>query len=268
MPGLGRRKISMKIIFLMAGEGRRFGKYSNFPKPLIKLNDIELIRWAVNSYNFIGYCIKWSDVYFISRLDHIREFAIDKLLKNYFSDDINIRYVEKTTRGPAETALLVEKDIDLSEQVIISDCDMFFNGLPLFFEAFNIKNDLSIYGILPYVKRQDNQNSWSYLALDKNNRVTKVNEKDIDMFNAGLPGIVGAYTFNRWEYFVDEAKKMIKEDDLAGEASKKEFYMSRIFQRLINQGHAVKGVDVSPSWILGTPEQFLTFEEFLKKGRE
>lgn len=256
----------MKIIFLLAGEGRRFGKYSNLPKPLIKLKDIELIRWAVSSYNFIDYCINWSDVYFVTRIDHIREFDIDKFLKKTFSTDINIRYAEKTTRGPAETALLVEKDINLNEQVIVSDCDMFFNSLPLFFELSNIKEDKSIYGILPYVKRQDNQNTWSYCALDKDDIVIKVNEKDADMFNAGCPGTIGAYSFNCWEYFVTEAKTMIREDDLAGEDTRKEFYMSRVFQRLINQGHLIKGVDVAPSWVLGTPEQFLIFENFLNKS--
>ncbi|MFA4889247.1 MAG: hypothetical protein WC628_06715, partial [Candidatus Omnitrophota bacterium] len=101
----------MKIVFLMAGEGKRFMGHDNLPKPLIKLAGTELIRWAVNSYNFIGYCISWSDIYFVTRLDHIRDFAMDKTLKAFFSKDINIRYVEKTTRGPAESALIVEKDI-------------------------------------------------------------------------------------------------------------------------------------------------------------
>lgn len=255
----------MKIIFLMAGEGRRFIQYQNMPKPLIKLAGIELVRWAVNSYNLIGYLFNWSDTYFITRLDHIKEFAIDKLLKNFFSKDINIRYVDKTTRGPAETAMLVEKDIDPNEQVIVSDCDMFFNSLPLFLEIIRVKEDESIWGILPHVKRQDNQNSWSYVELDKNNRVTKVNEKDIQMFNAGSPGIVGAYTFNRWSYFVCEAKRMIEEGDLAGDEKKKEFYMSRVFQRFISAGHTVKGTDVHPSWILGTPEQFTGFENLIRK---
>lgn len=255
----------MKIVILMAGEGRRFLEYQSMPKPLIKLGGIELIRWAVNSYNFIGYCVNWSDLYFISRLDHLKEFKIDKLLKEFFDKDINIRYVEKTTRGPAETALLVENDIAKEEQVIVSDCDMFFNSLPLFSLMTKIKDDDFIRGILPYVKREDNQNTWSYLALDKDNTVIKVNEKDVEMFNAGCPGIVGAYTFNRWRYFTEEAKKMIVENDTSGEESNKEFYMSKVFQRFIKSGYKIKGVDVTPSWILGTPEQFGILEGLAKK---
>lgn len=253
----------MKIVFLMAGEGRRFMAYDNLPKPLIKLRGVELIRWAVNSYHLIGSLLDWPDIYFITRLDHIKEFKMDIILKKLFSPYINIRYVEKTTRGPAETAMLLEKDIRPQEQVIISDCDMFFNALPLFLEMGNIRNDESIAGILPYVKRQDEQNAWSYVRLDKNNYVTKVNEKDVEMFNAGLPGIVGAYTFNRWKYFIQEAKMMIRENDLSGEEGKKEFYMSGIFKRLIKSDRSIKGVDVHPSWILGTPVQFGIFEEFL-----
>lgn len=248
----------------MAGEGRRFGAYQNIPKPLIKLAGIELIRWAVNSYNFAGFCINWSDIYFITRLDHIKEFGMDKLLKRFFSEEVNIRYVEKTTRGPAETALLVEDEINPEEQAIISDCDMFFNGLALFKEMLDIRSDKNIRGILPYIKRQDNQNSWSYAQMDKDGRVVKVNEKDPEMFNAGCPGIVGAYTFNRWEYFISEARKMIEEGDLSGEENKKEYYMSKVFQRIIGSGHTVKGVDVNPSWILGTPAQFSAFEDILK----
>lgn len=253
----------MKIVFLMAGEGRRFMSYGNLPKPLIKLHGIELIRWAVNSYHFIGSLLDWADIYFITRLDHIKEFKIDVILKNFFSPSINIRYVQKTTRGPAETAMLLENDIGPQEQVIISDCDMFFNALPLFSEMNNIKNEPSIAGILPFVKREDNQNTWSYAQLDRNNYVTKVNEKDVEMFNAGLPGIVGAYTFNRWEYFVEEGKMMIRDNDLSGDDGKKEFYLSGVYKRLIKVGKLVKGVDVYPSWILGTPAQFSVFEEFL-----
>ena len=254
----------MKIVFLMAGEGRRFMPYENVPKPLVRLAGIELIKWAVNSYNFTGYCIDWSGIYFITRADHIKEFRMDEFLKKSFSPDVNIRFVEKTTRGPAETAMLVEKDIKPDEQVIVSDCDMFFNSLPLFGEMLNIKNDESVWGILPHVPRQDNQNSWSYVRLDKNNLVVKVKEKDLEMFNAGCAGIVGAYTFNRWRYFTDEARLMIKEGDMAGEDNKKEFYMSGVFQRFIKAGHKVKGVNVYPSWILGTPEQFEAFEDCIK----
>lgn len=250
----------MKIVFLMAGEGRRFMSYQNVPKPLVKLAGIELIKWAVNSYNFTGYCIDWSDIYFITRLDHIKEFRMDEFLKNSFSADVNIRFVEKTTRGPAETAMLVEKDIGPDEQVIVSDCDMFFNSLPLFAQMLQIKNDESVWGILPHVTRQDNQNSYSYVQLDKDNLVVKVKEKDIDMFNAGCPGIVGAYTFNRWRYFTAEARQMIKEGEMSGEENNKEFYLSGVFARFIKAGHKVKGVNVYPSWILGTPQQFEAFE--------
>jgi NDP-sugar pyrophosphorylase family protein len=259
----------MKIVFLMAGEGRRFMGNDLLPKPLIKLAGTELIKWAVNSYNFIGYCIKWSDIYFVIRLDHIRNFSMDKTLKAFFSKDINIRYVEKTTRGPAETALVVEQDIAPDEQVIVSDCDMFFSALPLFEAIVKIKDDTSVWGILPYVKRQDNQNSWSYLELDKNSRVIKVNEKDVEMFNAGCPGIVGAYTFNHWKYFTQEARKMIAEGDLAGEENKKEYYMSKVFARFVNSGKKVLGVNTYPSWILGTPAQFESFEGLLtSRGRK
>lgn len=254
----------MKIVFLMAGEGRRFMSYSNTPKPLIKLSGVELIKWAVSSYNFIGTCINWSDLHFITRLDHIEEFGMDKFLKATFSKDINIHYVEKTTRGPAETAFLLKDDIDKEEQVIVSDCDMFFNGLALFNEILRIKDNPSIFGILPYIERQDNQNTWSYLRLDKESRVVKVNEKDPEMFAAGCPGIVGAYTFNRWKYFIDEAKTMIAQGDISGAEDKKEFYISGIFRRFIEKDHIVKGVDVYPSWILGTPEQFTAFENTLR----
>lgn len=258
----------MKIIFLMAGEGRRFMPYQNVPKPLVKLAGIELIKWAVNSYNFTGFCINWSDIYFITRIDHIKEFRMDEFLKRSFSPDVNIRFVEKTTRGPAETAMLAEKDIAPDEQVIVSDCDMFFNSLPLFDEMLKVKNDESVWGILPHVLRQDNQNSWSYARLDKDSFVTKVNEKDVEMFNAGCPGIVGAYTFNRWKYFTAQAKAMIEEGEMSGEDNKKEFYMSGIFQRFIKAGHKVKGINVYPSWILGTPQQFEAFEGRIKELKQ
>jgi hypothetical protein len=159
--------------------------------------------------------------------------------------------------------LIVDKDIPPDEQVIISDCDMFFNALPLFAAMLRARDNESLCGILPYVKRQDNQNNWSYLELDQSGRVIKVKEKDIAMFNAGCPGIVGAYTFNRWRYFTQEARKMIAEGDLVGEENKKEYYLSKVFSRFIASGKIVWGVETFPSWILGTPEQFRAFEQLL-----
>ena len=74
----------MKVVMPMAGLGSRFSKVGiDTPKPLIKIKGKQMVKWAVESLPFI----KYKDIIFIVRKEHVDGYKIDEELKKIFSDE-------------------------------------------------------------------------------------------------------------------------------------------------------------------------------------
>lgn len=265
----------MKIVIPMAGKGQRFVDQSDankeylVPKPMIKVFDKPMVKWAIESYSsFLQQnktdtekLVKTSDLVFICLAEHEEQNQISDFLKNEFSDDINIRFAEQLTRGPAETALLAADIIDSGEDVIISDCDHHFDASALWNAICMPDESDNVLGILPIIQPEDTEPSWSYVVLNERKEVIDIREKDEELARQLAYGVIGAYYFRKGRYFVQEAKDMIAEGDLVGGAAKTEFYMSRIYQRMIERNFTVKSVKIKDGWLLGTPKHFNRFIE-------
>ena len=123
---------TLHIIMPMAGEGSRFKEAGyNIPKPLIKFQDKELYRHALDSLDFselnqysnhINIYIKYT---FIVRKEFITNYNIDKEIRKYYNN-ANILTVDKTTRGALETLMIAKDYIDDEDYVISIDCDIKF----------------------------------------------------------------------------------------------------------------------------------------------
>lgn len=262
----------MKIVVPMAGRGQRFaelaGSVSDYalPKPMIRVMDKPMVRWAVESYKaFLQLdCsearkpVKLKDLIFVCLREHEEKFGISDFLKTTFSRDVNTVFAEDVTRGPVETALLAEGFIDSRESLIVTDCDHHFDATPLW-EAINKDNRHEYVGFLPLMKPEDTEPIWSYVVLNSSKEVIDICEKDVDLAKKRAFGVIGAYYFRRGRDFVSEARRMISENDMVGEPHKEEFYMSRVYQRLINRGSFIKGAFIHKGYILGTPKQLKRF---------
>lgn len=271
----------MKIVVPMAGRGQRFaelaGLVANYtvPKPMIRVMDRPMVRWSIDSYrSFLALNgeaespVRTSDLVFICLREHEIQFNISEFLKRIFDDRINIIFTEEVTRGPAETALLAERFIDSDEDVIISDCDHHFDAAPLW-EAIKANfNESDYVGILPLMKPEDAIPSWSYVVLNANEDVIEIREKDAELAKMMAYGVIGAYYFRRGKDFVAEAKRMIMENDSVGEENKTEFYISRVYQRLINRSKHVKAAFIAHGHILGTPRQLQKFLDIYGKQQK
>lgn len=265
----------MKIVIPMAGRGHRFaelaGSVNNYalPKPMIQVINKPMIQWAVESFRpFLqlsasetGKPVKFKDLIFVCLREHEEEFQISRFLKNIFSDKVNILFADEVTRGPAETALLARDFVDSEEDVLISDCDHHFDASGMWKVIREPDAITNVLGILPLMKPNDSEPTWSYVVLNNRNEVINIKEKDLELARKRAYGVIGAYYFRHGRYFVQEAQKMISENDLVEVAQKKEFYMSRIYQRMIQRGFVVKSVFVNNGWLLGTPKHLKQFIE-------
>lgn len=265
----------MKIVTPMAGKGQRFIDHPavdeefSLPKPMIKIFGKPMVKWALESYaTFLQQSktdtekpIKMRDLVFICLREHEEQYQIADFLRNEFSNDINICFTEQLTRGPAETALLVADIIDSDEDVIINDCDHHFDAANLWNAICLPDTSDNVLGILPLIRPDDTEPSWSYVVLNERNEVIDIREKDEQLARQRAYGVIGAYYFRKGRYFVKEAKDMIDEEDLVGDAKKNEFYMSRVYQRMIQKTFTVKSVNIKNGWLLGTPKHLNRFTE-------
>jgi len=239
----------------MAGRGSRFREQSVVnqeylkPKPMIKIRKIPLILWAISSYP--KNLIKAENLIFICLEEHQRDFQIGDFLKKYFGSAIKLIFLPEVTRGTAETALMAEKYLN-DEDVIFSDCDIFFDGNALITAIQNKSQKVA--GILPVIKPKKGELRWSFALIGEGNRVLEVREKDPELAARGALGIIGSYYFSSGNIFVFEAKKMIEENDRSGTSGKEEFYFSQIYRRLIQSGKKVEAALISEMWSLDTPQ--------------
>ncbi len=253
----------MQIILPMAGKGSRFldkidsnADYKK-PKPLITIKGRPMISWALDSLK--DFNITSKDLIFICRKDHEEDFQISKNLKKICGGDIKIVFLNEITRGAAETVLKAKDLIDPNQEVIIMDCDIFFDGRA-FYDQIKSSNNSS--GILPVFKPNDTEPRWSYALFDpKTETASAVGEKDPELAAKGAYAIIGSYYFSKASIFIDEAEKMINESEMYGAEGKKEFYIAPIYNRLIQKGHQIKVAVIDNFWGLGTP---IDVEYFLK----
>lgn len=233
----------------MAGEGSRFIREGWLtPKPLIKLKGIPLFKRAIESIQTNNIPMKYS---FIVRQDHIDKYNIDQQIKSYFPD-ANLFSVKETTRGAVETCLFAEPIIDPTDAIIIMDCDLEFKSKS-FIES--IEDILSkpinkVDGGL-LVSFESNQTKYSYAEVDENNLVKRTAEKEVISSHA----LCGAYFFSVAHSFLMAAHKLLNDQTL----NKPEFYISLLYNYLLQNNEKIKLCKMEEYYSYGTPEELKRF---------
>lgn len=240
----------VNILIPMAGRGERFSKHGfETPKPLIEINGIPMIEWAIKSLDFnlnINSFIFITRKYTIDQYNQKLSNILNSLVKN---TQIQIDYV---TEGPASTALLAKEFINNDSPLVICNCDqiMFWNGNYFLSSALSSNYDGTI------VTYQENTPKNSYAQLSKSGKVVKIAEKQV-ISNISLNGI---HFWKKGKYFVDSAEQMIYNN----ERYNNEFYIGPTYNQMIKNGLTV-GIFHIPNQChipVGVPEDL---ETFLKK---
>jgi len=267
----------MKIIIPMAGRGSRFQLLANKnleykkPKPLILIKGKPMIQWALESMPFADLPERPAQtklkVYprsfiFICRKDHQDDFRIEDKLKEVFTDVIRVVFIDKITRGAAETVLAAKEFINSEEDIIVSDSDHYFDG-SLLYEKI-ISKDKDTQGIIPVFRPSNNDPKWSFSLVEEGDVITAVGEKDKELAAKGALANIGGYYFSHGNVYVNEVKEAIRENDLTGDEGKKEFYVAPIYNRLIKKRMKIVAAITPRVWGLGTPKDVEFFEQNYK----
>lgn len=239
----------LHIIMPMAGEGSRFAKAGwTTPKPLIELRGVPLFRRAIDSVAIEGVEMKYS---FIVRQEHIDKQHIDQLIKA-IQPEANVFSVLKTTRGAVETCLVAESAIDDEDAVVVMDCDLEFRSKrynELVARALSVSADEADGGAL--VSFESDNPRYSYADVDDDGRVLRTAEKEPISTHA----LCGAYFFGSGKDFKRIAHQLLED----GTHGKAEFYVSLLYNYLLNEGKVVRLASMEEYYSYGTPEELLAY---------
>lgn len=237
---------NINVIIPMAGVGSRFPKDQYLPKPLIDVNGKPMIVRAIESLG-----IKNAQWHFIIRKDNFTDAVkdiISKVVTNpRFSE------VEKTTEGPACSALLFKEYINNDQELVIANCDQIMEwNSKLFFHNVRLYDG----AVVTYYSDTDKN---SYVKLDRQGNAVQFAEKEV-ISNVSLNGI---HYWKQGKYFVNSAEEMIAADDRAPNG---EFYVATTYNYMI-RANKVVGIHHIPNeqhHAVGVPvdlERFLKYEK-------
>lgn len=202
----------------MGGNGSRFPRDKYPHKPLIDIHGKPMIVRALESLGLEG------NYYFVIRQDENTETVksiIEKVVGKSKFIEIN-----KTTEGPACSALLFEYDIDNDEELVIANCDQIMEWSSRMF----LLNAREYEGcVVTYYSTTDKN---SYIKIGPSGLGIELREKQV-ISNISLNGI---HYWRKGEYFVYSAKRMIDANDRAPNG---EFYIAPTYNYMIDHGQRV-----------------------------
>lgn len=244
----------MNILMLMAGEGKRFSSLGNYlPKPFIDVGDKPMFLGAT------GTLPKGNKYIFVVRSEHLEKYSVYDIVQREFKN-LEIIKVDKITEGQASTALLAEKLINNDVPLLIGACD---NEVIYDIEKFRklTSGDSNIDALIftfrnnPLVRRNPKQYGW--VKVNSDGKALNVSVKN-PLSNDPVcdHAVIGSFWFKKGNYYVENAKQMIKANDRIND----EFYIDTCMNYLIknNLNVYVFEVDKYISW--GTPDDIKTYE--------
>jgi dTDP-glucose pyrophosphorylase len=226
------------ILVPMAGRGQRFiDKGYRVPKQLIYVKEKQLIDLSIESVN-TAEC----NLIFVVRDDQICNFHIDDILRDKFGEDITIVSTDGLTDGSVCSCLLAREFIDNELPLVIHTLDIQF--MPVFNPSS--LEDKNFDGLLLTFK--SNSTNYSYVATNDLGLAVKTAEKKVISQNA----CVGIYGFRKGSDFCKFADEMVEKDVRTND----EFYISPLYNLLIDAGLKIRTEPVEKMHIFGTPIEF------------
>ena len=232
------------LLVPIAGRGQRFIDAGyKVPKQFIYVDRRQLIDVSLSCFE-----LQDCNLIFVVRDDQISNYNVDKLLISKYGEDIKIVVTDGLTEGSVCSCLLAEEYIN--------------NELPLFIHTLDIEFFPKVEpeklaatdsdGILLTFK--SNSSNYSYALTDDSGLVLKTAEKKVISEEA----CVGIYYFKHGSVFCENAKEMIRRDL----RTNNEFYVSPLYNLLVENKLSVRTLPVEKMHIFGTPREF----EFYKNN--
>lgn len=239
----------LQVLMPMGGLGSRFSKagYAT-PKPLIQVDEKQMFLRALDSFSPIDSV----SYIFVIRKEHNVQYDLKKNIVSRLPD-AKVFILDHDTQGAVETCLIAEDGIDNDTPIAVADCDIYFESSTY----FNHVGDIDIDGMILTFPSSDPR--YSYVELDDQGNAVRTAEKIVISNHA----ILGGYYFKSGRLFKETARSFVSQplpEDL------KEYYMSHLFNILLENNKRVVIAPVDTKHIFGTPEELNEYLLLTKRG--
>lgn len=235
----------MNIIIPVCGHGKRFQEDGyTIPKPLIKSLGKSIIFWNIENLKTSS-----EDVIYIVYRKEFDKFNFQDLIKFKFPNK-KFEFISTIydTRGASETVLFALNNMSekkLQETTVIVDSDNFYNEDIL--QTCRESNSNLIF----YTQEKNPNPIFSYIKLNSENIVTEIKEKE----KISDYACVGVYCFENGK----KLKKLIESCIINGKKDKNEFYVSSLYNILLEEKSKIFTKEINNFVCLGTPNQLKSF---------
>lgn len=230
------------VLMPMGGLGQRFvdAGYAT-PKPMIDVEGAPMFIRALESFPS-----DWKIRHvFVIRQDQESAFGLTDLIRRA-CPDARIAVLDHDTCGAVETCLIAKDLISPDQPIVIADCDTRFHSTAYREEVESDAFD----GVLVGFESTDAR--YSYAELDEAGVVVRTAEKVPISSHA----LLGGYYFRSGGLFLSLAERFVSAG-LGG--SLKEFYVSHLYNLLLQEGGRVGFAAADWFDIWGTPEELAVY---------
>ena len=229
------------LIMPMGGGGTRFGnKGFNLPKPLIELQGKPFFYWATQS--IVKY-VDVQDITFVVLLEHVEKFDIINKIKMYYPD-AQFQIIPEVLNGAVLTCCKGADLIADQLPILFNDCDHAFICNEFYEFCRRGKFNETDGALLTFLSSDP---AYSYALINMGNRVLQTVEKEVISDQA----ICGAYYFKNAGKFIDATRKYI------GNCQYEEFFISGIYNTMIQDNYCIKAFRVDKHISFGTPMEYM-----------
>ncbi|MFP2907292.1 NTP transferase domain-containing protein [Pyxidicoccus sp. 3LFB2] len=239
----------LHVLLPMAGLGSRFADAGfTTPKPLIPVDGIPMVLKALSSLSDWGLDVVHTAVV---RRPHEEEFRLATLLREAVPG-MHVEILEEMTRGAVETALAASGRMTGERGLLVMDCDLWFDS-PAYRDLVRgalTGQDASLAGGLLTFPSQLPRYSYAKCEGDT---VVRTAEKVVISDRA----IMGAYFFATERHFLTAGRHLMDRPITEG---MREYYLSLLYNILLESGGTVRAAKTSRYASFGTPEELRQYE--------
>lgn len=224
----------MISVMAMAGEGARYKKHGNTPKPLSIIGSMPMFYWAMENV------IAETNI-FVVKDTHVADYSIDKTIKNFFPNAI-IVVQDGMVGGQLVSAMLSESFLQTKEELVVIDCDM---SLRVDHQKMSLLDCDAALGTF-FSRSKD----YSYV-VKKDGVVLDIKEKD-PISNEAVGGL---FYWKHSKDFIKYARMSVARKKMTNG----EFYISSAYKEAILEGLLVKTIMSGYGYDLSTDDGSSSF---------
>lgn len=241
--------MKINLVMPMGGAGTRFlDNGFECPKPLIMLKDQPFFKWACDS---VCRSMDIDTLTFAVLKDHVERFGIDVRIHEFYPE-AKIVVLDHVLNGAVLTAMYAAKTIKNDLPVIFCDCDLMFRCRAMY--DFYAGEAPDADGTL--ITFESDADRYSYVRVDERGMAVETAEKKVISHDA----VTGAYGFRSSRLFLEAAQRYMSE------CTYSEYFMSGIYNLLINDGRQIRAFRCDSTLSFGTPEEYRAACEALRTG--